>query len=174
MLTNGFTGEEIASFAPCTTLRCTESLVTYQNTKVAFTAGKNYRIKAVFDPFMVVIDNCERDHVIDGPFFRKHFALDKSRNGVQLSETGLHAGRRSCGATRDDGSRSVHAIYAPLQTQQFRAMLCDACLTIWAFEAYEKADMMPDYIVEAHIKHEATLAHETADTPMPQLVLKTQ
>lgn len=62
-----------------------------------------------------------------------------------LSETGLNAGRRFCLAT--DGE-SVHGIYAPLQNPVFRANCCAKCLKVWANEAYDQDDEMPDYIKE--------------------------
>jgi hypothetical protein len=67
---------------------------------------------------------------------------------VHLSETGLHAGRRLCLAPKDDSSRSVHAMYAPLHNPAFRETVCPKCLTVWATAAYEAGDPMPDYIVE--------------------------
>lgn len=175
MLTNGFTHEEIAACAPGTTLNCTESVVMYQTTKVAFTAGQQYTVKYVNDPLMVVVDNFDRDHMIDGPFFRQHFTLDKSRDVIHLSETGLRAGHRFCGAARDGASRSVHAMYAPLQNPEFRATVCDACLTTWAIEAYDDGETMPDYIAEARQKHKAISAREaTIAAQAPQLPLETQ
>lgn len=60
-----------------------------------------------------------------------------------LSETGFYAGRRLCGAT--DGE-SVHAMYAPFNRPGFRANCCPECLKIWAVEAYDAGEEMPDYI----------------------------
>jgi hypothetical protein len=68
---------------------------------------------------------------------------------VHLSETGFHAGRRLCLAPKDVSSRSVHAMYAPLHNPAFRETVCPKCLTVWATEAYETGDDMPDFIVEA-------------------------
>lgn len=67
---------------------------------------------------------------------------------VHLSETGLHAGRRLCLAPKDQ-SRSVHAMYAPLHNPTFLANVCGKCLQIWALEAYEDGEEVPDYLVEA-------------------------
>lgn len=66
---------------------------------------------------------------------------------LHLTETGYYAGRRLC-AARDykDGDRNVHAAYAPLHLESFRADCCPHCLRIWAFEAYDEDDDMPDYI----------------------------
>lgn len=175
MLTNGFTREEIAACAPGTTLNCTESVVMYQTTKIAFTAGQKYTVEYVNDPLMVVVDNFNSNHMIDGPFFRQHFAIDKKSDVVHLSETGQHAGRRFCGAARDDGNRSVHAMYAPLQNPEFRASVCKACLTAWALEAYDDGENMPAYIVEARQKHKAISACEAhTATPALQLALEAQ
>jgi len=81
---------------------------------------------------------------------------------VHLSETGVHAGRRLCLAPADESSRSVHAIYAPLHNPTFRETVCQKCLTVWAIEAYELGDDMPNYI--AKVRAAAELA---ADKPMP-------
>jgi hypothetical protein len=166
MLTNGFNREELAACVPGATLKCTTSVVMYGTTNIAFTTGQGYKIESVSDPLMVVIDNFEKNHIIDGLFFRKHFALDNSRNAVHLSEAGLHAGRRLCGAARDDGNRSVHAIYAPLQRPEFRATVCQACLYVWAVEAYDEGESVPDYIAEVRQKHTTDLAC-TARTAAP-------
>ena len=176
MLTNGFTREEIAGCVPgATTLTCTESVVMYRTTKVAFTAGQKYEIKSMSDPWMVTIDNFGKDHVLDGLFFRKHFALNKSRDAIHLSETGLHAGRGFCGASREDGSRSVHAMYAPLQSPEFRGKVCEACLTAWALEAYSEGEPMPDYIAEVRHKHKATCARVVVTAaPVHQLAVESQ
>jgi hypothetical protein len=68
---------------------------------------------------------------------------------VHLSETGLHAGRRLCLAPKDQSSRSVHAMYAPLHNPTFLASVCEKCLHTWVLEAYEDGDDVPDYLVEA-------------------------
>lgn len=68
---------------------------------------------------------------------------------VHLSETGLHAGRRLCLAPKDQSSRSVHAMYAPLHNPTFLASVCEKCLQVWALEAYEDGGEIPDYLVEA-------------------------
>jgi hypothetical protein len=67
---------------------------------------------------------------------------------VHLSETGLHAGRRLCLAPTDQSSRSVHAIYAPLSNPTFLATVCEKCLHVWALEAYDDGENIPDYLVE--------------------------
>jgi len=173
MLTNGFTHEEISACGPGTTLVCTESVVMYQTTKVAFTEGQKYTVRSVSAPLMVVLDNFKSDHMIDGPFFRKHFAAHKARGVVHLSETGLHAGRRFCRAARDDGTRSVHAMYAPLQKPEFRATVCEACLTIWALEAYDDGETIPEYIAQLRQNHKASSACEaTIAAPAPHMVLE--
>lgn len=67
---------------------------------------------------------------------------------VHLSETGLHVGRRLCLAPKDQFSRSVHAIYAPLSNPTFLATVCEKCLHVWAMEAYDDGDDIPEYLVE--------------------------
>jgi hypothetical protein len=68
---------------------------------------------------------------------------------VHLSETGLHSGLRLCLAPKDQSSRSVHAMYAPLHNPTFLATVCEKCLHVWALEAYEDGEDIPDYLVEA-------------------------
>jgi hypothetical protein len=65
---------------------------------------------------------------------------------IHLTETGLHAGRRLCLTERSDGQRNVHAAHAPLHLSDFRRDCCQQCLEIWANEAYDDGDEMPDYI----------------------------
>ena len=67
---------------------------------------------------------------------------------VHLSETGFHAGRRLCLAPKDQSSRSVHAVYAPLHNPTFLASVCAQCLQVWALEAYDDEDEIPDYLVK--------------------------
>lgn len=180
MLTNGFTREEIDSCAPGATLKCRESVVMYETTEVTFTAGQTYTVDSVSDTVMVLKNDYGCAHMIDGYFFRRHFSIATPaapRPVVHLSETGLHAGRRFCGAARDDGNRSVHAIYAPLHAPEFRQTACEACLTAWATEAYEDGDAMPDYIAEARQKHKTASAgavSTSAGASAPRLSLETQ
>ena len=68
---------------------------------------------------------------------------------VHLSETGVNAGRRLCMAPYDHASRSVHAMYAPLHNPAFRENVCGECLSVWALEAYDDGDQLPDYITAA-------------------------
>lgn len=174
MLTTGFTREEIATCVPGTTLTCTESVLMHETSEVTFTAGRTYVIKTAGETIMVVTNDQGRRHMMYGDFFRKHFAINKIREVVHLSETGVHAGRRFCGAARDDGNRSVHAMYAPLDAAEFRQSVCEACLTIWANEAYDDGDAMPSYIAEARQKQEAAAGAAGAVDKAPQLMLEMQ
>lgn len=175
MLTNGFTREEIAASASGATLNCTESVVMPETSEVTFTAGQTYKIESVRADIMVVKNDEGRPHMIYGDFFRKHFTLNKPRQIVHLSETGLNAGRRFCGAARDDGNRSVHGTYAPLHSPEFREAVCEACLTVWATEAYDDGEAMPAYIAEVRHKHQAVSAGAVgAIGNAPQLALQTQ
>lgn len=79
---------------------------------------------------------------------------------VHLSETGANAGRRLCGAPRADDNRSVHAIYAPLQNPTFLASVCHECLKIWAAEAYDEGDEIPQYLVPFRHAPVATASNE--------------
>lgn len=65
---------------------------------------------------------------------------------IHLTEQGTNAGRRLCLTNRSDGSRNVHAAQAPLHLIDFRRDTCQQCLRIWAEEAYDERDEMPDYI----------------------------
>lgn len=175
MLTNGFTRDELAACAPATTITCTKTVVMSRSTNVAFTAGQKYAVASIQDPFMVAKDDNDKDHLLDGLFFREHFTIDKPRQVVHLSETGLNAGRRFCGAARDDGNRSVHAVYAPLDALEFRTTVCEACLKIWALEAYDEGSSMPEYIAEIRASHKAAAVYvPAAGAPAPQLALEMQ
>jgi hypothetical protein len=66
---------------------------------------------------------------------------------IHLTETGLHAGRRLCLTERSDGAQNAHAALAPLHLAEFRARCCHACLTVWAREAYDDTDEMPDWVL---------------------------
>lgn len=65
---------------------------------------------------------------------------------IHLTEQGLNAGRRLCLTNRSDGKQNVHAAQAPLHLPDFRMQTCQECLKIWALEAYDEQDDMPDYI----------------------------
>lgn len=82
---------------------------------------------------------------------------------VHLSETGLHAGRRLCLAPKDQSSRSVHAIYAPLHNPTFLANVCEKCLHVWVLEAYEDGEDVPDYLVEARAAAKLAAAKAAAN-----------
>jgi hypothetical protein len=58
---------------------------------------------------------------------------------------------------------------------EFRATVCEACLTIWAVEAYDEGDEMPEHIAEVRRKHKAASAGATSDAShAPQLALEMQ
>lgn len=65
---------------------------------------------------------------------------------IHLTEQGLNAGRRLCLTNRSDGQRNVHAAMAPLHLSDFRQQTCQECLKIWAIEAYDERDDMPDHV----------------------------
>ena len=67
---------------------------------------------------------------------------------IHLTETGFHAGRRLCLTDRADGDENAHAVYAPLRFAEFRARVCPECLRVWANEAYEDGDEMPEWVTE--------------------------
>jgi len=65
---------------------------------------------------------------------------------IHLTETGFYAGRRLCPTDCTDGDTTVHAVYAPLNRDEFRAKCCAHCLIVWAREAYEDGDDMPEWV----------------------------
>lgn len=65
---------------------------------------------------------------------------------IHLTEQGINAGRRLCLTNRSDGQRNVHAAYAPLHLSDFRKDTCQECMKIWALEAYDDDEPLPDYI----------------------------
>ena len=67
---------------------------------------------------------------------------------IHLTETGFHAGRPLCGVAREDATEKVHAVYSPLNNPSFRAQVCPDCLRVWALEAYEDGDEMPEWVQE--------------------------
>jgi hypothetical protein len=159
MLTNGFTCEEIGSCAPGSTLKCIAAVVMRETSEVTFTAGQEYKVESTSETLMVVKNDKGQRHMVYSHFFRRHFtvvATASARQVVHLSETGPHAGRRFCGASRDDGNRSVHAMYAPLHSPEFRQNVCRACLETWATEAYEEGGPMPEYIAEVRRGNQPT------------------
>lgn len=161
MLTNGFSTEELDSCGPGATLKCTESVVMHETSEVTFSAGQTYTVDSISDTIMVLKNDHGRSHMLDGYYFRRHFTLvtaSASRPVVHLSETGIHARRRFCGAALDDGNRSVHGVYAPLHVPEFRQKVCEACMMIWATEAYADGDEMPDYVAEARLKYKESQA----------------
>lgn len=82
---------------------------------------------------------------------------------VHLSETGLHAGRRLCRASKDQSDRSVHAVYAPLHNPTFLASVCEKCLQVWALEAYVDGEDIPDYLVEPRAAAKLAAAKAAAE-----------
>lgn len=66
---------------------------------------------------------------------------------IHLTFTGVSAGTLLCGQPRE-GKEVNHAVYAPLEKEEFRKNCCPKCLSIYAFHAYDEGDEMPDYIKE--------------------------
>ncbi len=71
---------------------------------------------------------------------------------IHLTLTGYHAGVPYCNTdraqAREAGDTMVHGIYAPLHKPEYRARCCPACLQVWADEAYDDTDEMPDWVRE--------------------------
>ena len=73
-----------------------------------------------------------------------------------LTETGFNAGRPFCfvdrtAATRE-GDTFQHGAYAPLHDPIARARCCPECLKVWAMEAYDDTDEMPEWVTEIRTK----------------------
>lgn len=103
--------------------------------------------------FTSEVDNAQHQNVIEKmrDLATQQLRDTRAASGlelVHLSETGLHVGRRLCLAPKDQYSRSVHAIYAPLSNPTFLATVCEKCLYVWALEAYDDGDDIPEYLVE--------------------------
>lgn len=95
----------------------------------------------------------------------------EAREVIHLTETGFNAGRRFCTADRADGQRNVHGAYAPLHNEAFREKVCLDCLNVWANEAYEDGDTMPDYIADLRKHGKAGQSDEPAPEQL-QLVMQ--
>lgn len=67
---------------------------------------------------------------------------------IHLSETGYHAGRLFCLDTKAEDDTSAHGMYSPLHLAEFRGKCCQKCLKVWADEAYDEGDEMPDWVIE--------------------------
>jgi hypothetical protein len=65
---------------------------------------------------------------------------------IHLSETGYHAGRLFCLDNKVEGDTSTHGMYAPLHLSSFRSQCCNKCLKVWADEAYDEGDEMPEWV----------------------------
>ncbi len=91
---------------------------------------------------------------------------------IHLTLTGIHAGRRLCLASREDGEQNAHAAYAPLDLADFRAKCCHHCLNTWAVEAYEQGEEMPQWVQDMRRQTDPRQADEAAaftlqHTPAP-------
>lgn len=51
---------------------------------------------------------------------------------IHLTLTGYYAGHLLCGGERDPGNEHVHAVYAPLHIDEYRARVCSECLKVYA------------------------------------------
>ena len=71
---------------------------------------------------------------------------------IHLTETGAHAGRTYCETPREHGGQYAHGAYAPLHLADFRAKCCAHCLTVWANEAYDETDEMPQWVRDTRTK----------------------
>lgn len=66
---------------------------------------------------------------------------------IHLTETGFHAGRLFCTQPMSEDDTKAHGAYAPLHLSAFRDKCCFHCLKVWADEAYDADDDMPDWVV---------------------------
>lgn len=75
---------------------------------------------------------------------------------IHLTETGYNAGRLFCLKPRDSIASDdilVHGVYAPLNKPEYRSACCTDCLKVWALNAYDDDDDMPDWIREIRREH---------------------
>lgn len=82
--------------------------------------------------------------------------------GIHLTYTGPLAGKTLCGAARGDG-KAHHAVYAPVQTPDYRALCCQACLRIFA-RAWTGTRTKPEWVL-------AVLSNDIPDAVADQLSL---
>ena len=81
---------------------------------------------------------------------------------IHLTHTGPAAGTTLCGARRDGGT-AHHAVYAPVQRDDYRALCCAACLKEFA-RAWAGARTKPDWVT-------SLLAADTHEVASTQLAL---
>lgn len=65
---------------------------------------------------------------------------------IHLTETGYNAGRLFCLSQMSDEDTKAHGAYAPLHLASFRDKCCQSCLKVWADEAYDADDDMPEWV----------------------------
>ena len=67
---------------------------------------------------------------------------------IHLTYTGFYAGKLLCGKARKPDDTHAHAVYAPLQKDEYRATVCPECLKYYALDAYDDSDtdVMPDWV----------------------------
>lgn len=71
---------------------------------------------------------------------------------IHLTETGYNAGRLFCSNRMTEEDSKVHGSYAPLHLSAFRSKCCADCLKVWATEAYDDGDEMPEWVQETRAK----------------------
>ena len=67
---------------------------------------------------------------------------------IHLTETGYNAGRLFCLNTMQADDSKAHGSYAPLHLADFRSKCCKDCLKVWADEAYDDGDEMPEWVAD--------------------------
>ena len=66
---------------------------------------------------------------------------------MHLTLTGFYAGRTLCGSERE--GEELHASFAPLDKEEFRATVCPNCLREYALSYDDdELDDAPDWVVE--------------------------
>lgn len=81
-----------------------------------------------------------------------------------LTLTGFHAGKTLCGQPR--GSEQVHAVYAPLHREEFRADTCKDCLREYAL-SFELDELpgAPEWVRKIHGVEKASQQDNTNKEP---------
>lgn len=153
---NRYSPAEIAELVKGATIRCIMPVIRSDTMETTFTAGRTYTVEACSYSLLVGVKNdLGEKFIFFADDYRRHFQFAAGPTPttevlevIHLTETGFHAGRRRCNADRADGQRNVHAAYAPLRNAAFREKVCLDCLKVWANEAYEDGDIVPDYVAE--------------------------
>jgi hypothetical protein len=80
---------------------------------------------------------------------------------IHLTHTGPAAGATLCGAARN-GSTGHHAVYAPVERDEYRAGCCSACVKVFAL-SWDADEIKPEWVTTVL----SADAQEVASTQVP-------